>query len=420
VHRFLPDYFRGSEVYTFKLADEMRRRGHNVLVACLRESQSEKPALFQDEYKKIPVMRILKKIDPADFEKYFFDTQMDKLFFQIVNDFQPDIIHAIYFLGGLSLGMLEQVKEKAPVFITITDYSPLCPRGQLLDKNLKPCPGPRRGIRCLDCLFEKNWVFSHSLLDKIAVNLFPVWISNWKSSDELELIRKRWQAIERILCSAQRVIFAHPHTLKIYQKNKMMVNNPFLLDFGVNFKPYIGHRKTSSARLRIGFIGQILPHKGLHILVSALAQIAQQDDFELIIYGAVELEEEKNYFKSLELDRIKNWRYQGTFDYSEMNKILSGIDLLVVPSLWKENCPLIAKYAILTGTRLYISDQPGILPKINGEGIEVFKNINQLKDKIERLIKSGDWKKPIKPNYELVMNIKEHTQILEKIYQERL
>ena len=38
-----------------------------------------------------------------------------------------------------------------------------------------------------------------------------------------------------------------------------------------------------------------------------------------------------------------------------------AVTILVVPSCWDENCPLIVKYAIATGTSLILADQPGIV-----------------------------------------------------------
>ena len=417
VHRFLPDHFRGSEVYTFELARQMTLLGHRVLVVSLRESENPEPEILTEEYQGLRVARILKKLNPGNFQDYFFDARMDELFWGLCRDFQPDLIHSIYFLGGLSLGMLEKIPGKIPLVLTITDYSPLCPRGQLLDGNLNPCPGPRKGLRCLGCLFEKRWLFSQPALDRFAVNYFPLWLAQIKTSPELKLIQKRWQAVERIFQQARKVIFAHPHTLKIYLKNRLKPAQWEILDFGVNFAPYLSHKKTASERLRIGFIGQLLPHKGLHLLVEALSEIPQQEKFELLIYGEMKYPQEKKYFESLALGRIKHWRFLGSFDYGKMNQVLEGIDLLVVPSLWAENCPLVPKYALLTGTGLLISAQPGILPKGKGEGIWIFKDQKELKEILEQILKNQFWKAPAPAHPELVMNMEIHARILERIYQ---
>jgi glycosyltransferase involved in cell wall biosynthesis len=418
-HRFPPDHFRGTEVYTFELAQEMKKRGHEVLVVALRETEAGEISMVKDSYGDVPVARICKKLQPENFHGYFFDPEMDRLWTGILQQFQPEIVHATYFLGGLSLGMTEAAPA-GKLFITITDYSPLCARGQLLDREFKPCPGPRQGLRCLNCLFDKNWLAKNPRLDRWAREYLPVGLSEIIKPVELSLLREKNGAVDKILGSAAAVIFAHPHTMQIFARNRIKIHNPQLLDFGVNFAPFLGHQKSASARLRIGFIGQILPHKGLDLLLDALAGIRDQAGFELLVYGSLTAPSERKYFESLNLNRLQNAQWLGTFDYARMNEVLQGIDLLVVPSRWAENCPLVPKYALLTGTRLLISDAPGILPRLDGENVEVFAmgDTEMLRQKINRLLESSGWKRRIEPRRDLVMNIKEHADALLQIYRE--
>jgi len=420
-HRFLPDHFRGTEVYTFELAQEMQRRGHQVLVVALRELKEDGGiSVVRDRYQGLEVARICKRLRPDRFEDYFFDPELDRVFTDIIQDFQPAAVHATYFLGGLSLGMLESVAGGIPFFITITDYSALCPRGQLLDRDLKLCSGPRQGVRCLYCLFDRTWLFKNARLDRWAREYLPAWLGKWTKSPELALVRKRNRAIAKILGSAKTVIFAHPLTLMLFRKEEIKLANPRLLDFGVDYAPFREHRKIPSDRMRIGFIGQILPHKGLHILAEALAGISDQDAFELKIYGSLSDPAEKAYFDSLKLDRIKHQKWLGTFDYSLMNQVLEGIDLLVVPSIWPENCPLIPKYALLTGTRLLLSDAPGILVRSEGEGMDIvgIGKAAGMRAKIEDLVKTGKWQGRLEPRAGLVMRLQDHAEALERMYRE--
>ncbi len=418
-HRFPPDHFRGTEVYTWQLAREMQSRGHEVLVVALREPAAPAPlATVRDEYAGVKVERICKRLRPDDFEGYFFDPDMDRVFVDILEDFSPELIHATYFLGGLSLGMSLEAARQKKLLVTITDYSSLCPRGQMLDRNLTMCYGPREGVKCLYCLFDKSWLFQNPKLDQWAREYLPTWLGNFREIPELNLIKKRDRAIAGVLHSAQAVIFAHPLTLLTFNRNQIKVHHPQLLDYGIDYTPFREHRKIPSDHLRIGYLGQILPHKGLHTLVEALAGIPEQDEFELKIYGSLADPAEKSYFDSLGLDRIKRQAWLGTFDLSLMNKVLEALDLLVVPSIWPENCPLAPKYALLTGTRLLISDAQGILVKAEGEGIDFFPigNADRLREKIHNLIQTGAWQARLEPSAGLVVRIQDHAARLEKLY----
>ncbi len=418
-HRFPPDHFRGTEVYTWELGKEMLKRGHTVLAVAVRELQEEGPlGLVRDQYQGVEVARICKRLRPDRFADYFFDPKMDRIFSDLVKEFKPDLVHATYFLGGLSLGMLKSVSGKIPFFITITDYSAICSRGQLLDRDLKLCSGPREGVRCLSCLFDRNWLFKNTGLDRWSRDHLPAWVGQFKDQPELDLVRKRNRAIQKIILSAKGAVFAHPLTLLAFHHNRVKLPPVTVLDFGVDYAPFREHRKFPSDRMRIGFIGQILPHKGLHILVDALAGISDQDPFELKIYGSLSDPAEKTYFDSLGLDRIKNQQWLGTFDYSRMNQILEGIDLLSVPSLWPENCPLIPKYGLLSGTRLLLSSAPGILVRAEGDGIDFsgVGNAARLREKIEDLLKTGKWQERLEAKAGLVSRMQDHAEALERVY----
>ena len=173
-HRFPPDHFRGTEVYTFELAREMIRREHQVLVIAVREMKEPgKMSVIRDSYCGVPVDRICKNLKPDDFREIFFRPGNGPALQQIMDDFRPDLVHATYFLGGLSLGMAEAALSKKFI-VTITDYSALCARGQLLNRNLELCTGPRDGVRCIYCLFDKHWLFANPKLDHWAREHLPV------------------------------------------------------------------------------------------------------------------------------------------------------------------------------------------------------------------------------------------------------
>jgi len=103
--------------------------------------------------------------------------------------------------------------------------------------------------------------------------------------------------------------------------------------------------KAESPHLRIGYLGQIAWHKGVHVLVEAARRI---DDPRLSvdIYGDV------NHFPDY-ASRLKRLaegdariRLAGTYaGQNEVGKILQELDVIVVPSIWYENCPNVIQEA---------------------------------------------------------------------------
>jgi glycosyltransferase involved in cell wall biosynthesis len=103
--------------------------------------------------------------------------------------------------------------------------------------------------------------------------------------------------------------------------------------------------------LRIGFTGQVAPHKGGHLLVKAfkLLRPATQP-IELHIHGG--LEARPDYVARLRQIAGNDPRihFHGRFDNRRVGAILAGLDVTVVPSIWYENSPLAIHESHASGT----------------------------------------------------------------------
>jgi glycosyltransferase involved in cell wall biosynthesis len=110
-------------------------------------------------------------------------------------------------------------------------------------------------------------------------------------------------------------------------------------------------RSSSDNTLRIGFTGQIAPHKGVHLLVEAFRKLQSHGrPIELYIYGG--LEARPDYVARLRKlaagdERV---RLHGRFENARAAEILGQLDVAVVPSIWYENSPLAIMEAHAAGT----------------------------------------------------------------------
>jgi glycosyltransferase involved in cell wall biosynthesis len=115
-----------------------------------------------------------------------------------------------------------------------------------------------------------------------------------------------------------------------------------------------------------GFIGTLAPHKGCGVLVDAF-KLLQKGKAILKIYGSVT--EHPDYSSKLKLlvDNKDDIEFCGTFHNSEISQVLAGVDVLVVPSLWYENTPLVVYSAQAAFCPVVASDLPGISVVIENE-----------------------------------------------------
>jgi len=128
--------------------------------------------------------------------------------------------------------------------------------------------------------------------------------------------------------------------------------------YGIDFATRPIERQRTR-RLRVGFIGTLYEHKGAHILLEAVAKLPTAP-LEISIYGS--LEEFPAYTK-----RIKDLacvdarvRLMGTFPNAQIADVLEDLDVLVVPSIWYENAPLVIYSAHAFGCPVIASDLGGM------------------------------------------------------------
>jgi len=357
VHSFPPFNWRGTEIYAMELARSMTEHHDCFLFHLVDDPAAAKVTTEEDVYQGIKVFRARLKLRPETPETYFFHPELETAFSEILSQVRPHTVHFIYFAGGLPLSLpLQAADTGACLFITVTDFSGICPRGQLVDRDGGLCKGPRQGLRCAWCLFGRTFLEGHSRTDRVLREYCSPLLASWLGRPSLDLLQKRLGAIKKAFGRAHLVVFPNRNCLRRY-KDSGFTGNFTAMDYGIDTAPFAVHHKREATAVRIGFVGQLLPHKGLHVLAEALGGL--EGDWKLVVYGSREDPAAENYYNSLALPYSRT-EFRGTFDFSEMNRVLEDMDVLVVPSTWEENCPLIVKYGLATGTLVVASDQPGI------------------------------------------------------------
>jgi glycosyltransferase involved in cell wall biosynthesis len=178
--------------------------------------------------------------------------------------------------------------------------------------------------------------------------------------------------------------------------------------------------QTAHSRVCFGFIGTILPAKGLHILIAAFNKITDKSA-ELHIYGKMRpyrgFEAYPAYIRrSLQ---NKNVFFKDAFSHERLAEVLSGIDVLVVPSLWNENAPLVILEAFLAKVPV-IASRIGGIPELISDGKNglLFKagDSDDLLRKISHILCNRGILDYFKANITQVKDISDNARELETIY----
>jgi len=170
-----------------------------------------------------------------------------------------------------------------------------------------------------------------------------------------------------------------------YERNgfaKPMRSIPFGVDVERDAKP----KRSPGHRPVVGFIGQIARHKGADILIEAFKRLPK-GAAELRIYGPGDQDPAFMAVLRAQADGAAI-QFRGTFTKEKMREIMDSLDLLVIPSRWYENSPLVLLNALATHTPVIVSDVAGMTEFLE-EGRNGFSFRRGSVDSLERVLGSA-------------------------------
>jgi glycosyltransferase involved in cell wall biosynthesis len=329
----------------------------------------------------------------------------------VLNEVKPDVAH-VHHLLFLSVGILDELKKrKIPVVFTLHDYWLTCPRGQLLKNNLELCKDPINA-NCLSCL--ASGLNPRTILKKMFKFLSAVRPAGKFRINIKDVCGKVDLFIAPSRYLRDRFIkFGIPEEKIIYSDN------------GMNLSLFEDIEKTKSDKLRFGFIGTLIPSKGIHVLIKAFNGIKGGRAI-LKIYGKSPANNGIfDYYHKIErmAGGNKSIKFMGIFDNKDAAKIFKEIDVLVFPSLWEENSPLVLHEAIMSRTTVIASDVGGVAELINHKGNGfLFKagNVKNLFMRINDAMGQKGLFDNIKDRETAIKDIKENSEEMENIYKNLL
>jgi len=126
--------------------------------------------------------------------------------------------------------------------------------------------------------------------------------------------------------------------------------------------------KTPSTEIRIGYVGQVIPSKGVHLILEAVCRLpaASRQRLRLLIYGDVD--KSPDYGRELRALAVglPNVEFKGTYLHEDSAAVYAGFDVLVVPSLWYD-FPLVIHEAFATGTPVVATNLGGMAEAVAHE-----------------------------------------------------
>ena len=356
---------------------------------------------------------------------------------------QPHVVH-VHSLLNLSFDLPAMARARGiPVVATLHDYSLVCPSGgqrvHRAEQHLCRAIEPERCARC----FRDSTLFVQAAFARAAaLTGRPKLLTEAGRAVARRAPRLMARAAEVVsrsgvlpvtagdvearLSAARAVfedvdLFVAPSSSIAAEFRALGISASKVRVSDYGFAPLAARPRTRRGPLRIGVVGTLVWHKGVHVLLDAVARLAK-DAYELKIYG--DTRTFPDYTAVLQ-DQAAGLpvTFMGAFDRADIADVYSGIDVLVVPSLWLENSPLVIHEAFLAGVPVVAARIGGIADLIADERNGLLydhESAAALHRELQRLIDSPDLLASLARTQPPVKPIAEDAREWDAVYREVL
>ena len=314
----------------------------------------------------------------ASFEDTYRAPLMSARMADVLRAVQPDVVH-VHNLLNLSFDLPALAHAQGiPVVATLHDYALVCPSGgqriHRADRHLCDVIDTDRCTRC----FTESPVNAHIAYGRLAaMTRTPGRVHHVAAA-----VRRRFpKAAGRLLGAAHRAASLAPTVADIETRmaaarrlfdeiDLFVAPSPSIAEeferlgldrdrIRISDYGFVGIGRRTALRpapaklhgerrpLRIGYVGTLVWHKGAHVLLEAVRAL-DTSAYELKIFGNPDVF--PDYTAGLRAQAAGlPVRFMGAFDRDRTAEIYAQIDVLVVPSLWLENSPLVIHEAFMAG-----------------------------------------------------------------------
>ena len=361
----------GAERYLFELTEVLQANGHTVIPFAMQH-----PDNFETEYEDDFVDNIEYAMNSvwqkaASFFKIsgrmIYSVQARQRLERLIARERPDVAHLHMIDHQLSPSILHALKKyKVPAIQTVHQYKLVCPNYRLYN--------PRTAQICEKCL---RGSFYHPIIERchkdsaIAGLLIAVesylhrWMKIYEKNIDIFHVPSRFMGQKMREAGIARGKIRHlPYTIKIDKFKPHYKSKPYVLYFG-----------------------RLSDEKGILTLLHAMKDLPQA---HLHVVGDGPQEPQLRSF--VQEHGLKNISFLGKKSGGELARLVQEARMIVVPSEWYDNSPLVIYEAMAYGKPV-IATRLGGMPEliIEGETGLLFDagNAEQLAEKIRHL-----WDRP--------------------------
>jgi glycosyltransferase involved in cell wall biosynthesis len=374
IHDFLPRHQAGSEIYAATLCHALMDRGHHVtvLAADYNPARPHGDVIWR-VFDGLPVIEIVNNWQFSTFAETYRAPNLLPVLDHVLAATQPEVVH-VHSLLNLSFDLPRRARARgARVVGTLHDYTLVCPSGgQRIHRAERHVCHTIEANRCARCFSQSAYpgqmAFGRMLarpggsiarpvariLRQRAPRLMarlaairPLATSHAPGAADIEA---RLDAARTSAAEFDLLVGPSPSIAREFGELGIGPKHIDVADYGfrqLSRSPRIPVTSTNAGPLRVGYVGTLVWHKGVHVLVDAMRHVPR-GQVEALIFGDTETipdytAERRASARGLPI------RFMGRFERDDVSEVYSQFDVLVVPSLWLENSPLVIHEAFMAG-----------------------------------------------------------------------
>lgn len=434
LHFYPPAPCGGAGYYTAALAECFQAHGAEVGVLCVdRWGLGEKylNGRLDSEYNRVPVRRLLVNWQKAarPFDWLYDSPILGEQAKAHLQEFRPDIVH-VSSTYTLSARPIFAAKELGlPVVVHLHDFWFICARTVLVRKDGRACSGPDSAWKCQQCLLAgtKPWRLTSAILPGPLQERFYALLarSSWMTRQRgmrgmLGDLQSRRRIAIAALQQADALVTPTAYARRILEAGGVPPGRILVMPYGGVWDWTQDLRRAEAGHLRIGFLGNVIPTKGVHVLVEAYRLLRQAGlPVRLQIWGDVSLA--PDYYRALCQSAPGDILWGGRYSRSDLARILGGLDIVVVPSVWHETQGIVIQEAFAAGLPVIVSAGTSlvesVLPGKNGLCFEQ-GSATDLARQVRRLLDEPGLLRRLQAGVPAVRSIEEDVRQLGDIYRQ--
>ena len=381
IHDYLPRHTAGSELYAAGLCAALARRGLQPAVLCAEfDPVRTHGQLSWRVHDGVPVVELVNNWQAQSVAATWAAPALERSLDAVLDAVRPHVLH-VHSLLNLTLSLPALARHRGiPVVATLHDYTLVCVSGgqrvHRAERHVCRTIDPARCARCFrESPFHARMQAGRlaqaagPLVTRAAAGLRRVLplaavlagralartpgppVAAADIEARLDAAREAWRQCDLVVAPSDALAVGFRDAG--FPADRLVVS-----DYGLQAFAPAARVPSPDGRLRIGYAGTLVWHKGVDLLIEAARRLPA-DRVEVLIFG------DPGVFPDYTRDLQRRAaglpvRFMGAYGRDGLAGVFARMDVLAVPSRWLENSPLVIHEAFMAGVPVVAARIGGI------------------------------------------------------------